>query len=217
MNPLFKQHFLMHLIDEYVSGVFSDTLDKMGFRHQVAAGWQLNNSKLRMFGRARTLTIETIETPDERIKKGLGFLGSLDKNDILVVKGSYKFAYFGELMSRLSQERGLAGVIIDGLTRDTYYTQQIDLPIFAKGYSPVDIKGRGRVDEVDVPLDIDGIKVSSGDYIFGDSDAVVFIPTAEFDELVKRANAAVEEEGNIKEMIRQGKSIEEILDVAKEF
>lgn len=217
MNTLFEQHFLTNLAEEYVSGVFSDELDKLGRRHQVSANWQMNNPKLRMFGRVRTLEIETIETDDERIHKGLGFLGSLESNDILVVKGSNDFAYFGELMSRLAMERKLAGVVVDGLTRDTFYTQNITLPIFARGNSPVDIKGRGRVDKVDVPVKIDDVEVNPGDYIFGDSDAIVVIPENIFDTLKEKANSAVREEGKIKEMISQGKSITEILEFTKAF
>lgn len=217
MNTLFINHFKKEFIDEYCSGVFSDELDKLGYKNQVSNTWKLNKSSNRLFGRIRTLTIETIETPNENIKKGLGFLGSLQNGEILCVKGSNDFAYFGELMSRLSVEVGVSGSIIDGLTRDTFYTQNIDFPIFAKGYSPKDIKGRGRVAETDVDVVIDGINVSSGDYVFGDNDALVFIPQHIFDRLVPLVNKAVAEEANIKKMIKDGKSITDILQVAKEF
>lgn len=202
---------------EYCSGVFSDNLDKLGFREQVTNGWRLNNSQLRMFGRVRTLTLETIETDDERIQKGLGFLGSLDNGDVLVVKGSNDYAYFGELMSRLSEEVGVSGAVIDGLTRDTFYTQNISFPIVAKGYSPKDIKGRGRVQNTDCDVEVDGIVVSSGDYVFADSDATVFIPAAVIDKLLPMVFEEVKTEANIKKMIAEGKSVKEILEVVDGF
>ena len=59
--------------EEVVSGVFSDELDKLGHREQVLDGWQLNTARGRCFGRVRTVTLETVETPDERIATGLGF------------------------------------------------------------------------------------------------------------------------------------------------
>lgn len=217
MNKLFKEHFLVEYLDEYCTGIFSDELDKLGYRNQVASEWKLNKSSNRLFGKVRTLLIETIETPDEKIKKGLNFLGSLENGEILVVKGSSDFAYFGELMSRLSVERDISGAIIDGLTRDTFYTQNIEFPIFAKGYSPKDIKGRGRVRDVDVRIEIDEIIVDSNDYVFADSDALVFIPNKIFETLVPKINKAVKEEANIKKMIKEGKTISEILNVTKEF
>ncbi|TDJ82102.1 RraA family protein [Campylobacter volucris] len=216
-NKEFSNFFNLKFLNEYCSGIFSDELDKLGYKNQVINGLLINKSKLRMFGKIRTLIIETMDTPDENIKMGLNFLASLNNGEILFVKGSNEFAYFGELMSRLSQEIGLSGIVIDGLTRDTFYTQNINLPIFAKGYSPKDIKGRGRVKEVDVDFFIDNIKISSGDYIFGDNDACVILPKNIISELAKKINIAVEEEYNIKQMIFDGKTISDILQVAKEF
>lgn len=217
MNELFRRNFSEEYLETFCSGVFSDTLDKLGYRSQVCSGWMMNKPNLRLFGRVRTLTLETVETPDERISVGLGFLAGLQPDDVLVVKGSDTFAYFGELMSRLSQRIGLAGVVIDGLTRDTYYTQQIDLPIFARGYTPVDIKGRGRVSEVDVPVTIQGVKVSPGDIVFGDSDALVYMPAQMFETALPAIRDAVITEERTKEMIFKGTTIEDILKIVKEF
>lgn len=217
MNQLWRKWFLEQYLEVYCSGVFSDTLDKMGHRHQVSAGWQMNNPRLRLFGRARTVVLETVETDDERIAKGLGFHAGLEAGDVLVVKGSTEYAYFGELMTRLSLRKELAGTVIDGLTRDSYYTQQVAYPIFAKGYTPVDIKGRGRVGDVDVPVEIDGIKLNPGDYLFGDNDALVVIPADIMETESHRFNEAVEQEDATKKMIFDGTSIEDILKIVKEF
>ena len=210
-------YFLNECIDEYCSGIFSDELDKMGYKSQVISGWNLNNSQSRLFGKVRTIELEEIDTNDERIKMGLSFLGNLVSGEILLVKGSNRFAYFGELMSRLSQEVGISGVIIDGLTRDTFYTQKIGLPIFSKGYTPVDIKGRGRVGSVDVDVVINDINVKSGDFVFGDSDALVFIPSQLIKKLMENVNRAALEELEIKNKISKGVSIKNILLDHKEF
>ncbi|EOJ0287187.1 RraA family protein [Campylobacter jejuni] len=216
-NKEFVTFFNLDNLSEFCSGIFSDELDKLGYKNQVISGWKLNKSNNRMFGKIRTLLIETIETPDENIKKGLGFLSSLANGEILCVKGSDDFAYFGELMSRLSMEIGLSGVMIDGLTRDTYFTQNIDLPIFSKGFSPKDIKGRGRVADTDVEIMINSVPIKTGDYVFGDNDAIVIIPKEIMHTLSIRILNAVHEEANIKKMIENGKSIAQILKVAKEF
>jgi len=217
MNPLFNEYFGDAYHEDYVSGVFSDELDILGYREQVVNGFSLNNPRLRCFGRVRTLALEEMETDDERINLGLGFLGNMAANEVLVVKGSMDFAYFGELMTRLSMRGGLAGAVIDGLTRDTYFTQTANLPVFAKGYSPKDIKGRGRVASVDEPVTIDSTLFSSGDYLFGDCDAVVSIPAGTIEPLFKACRASVDEEQNIKKMIADGLSVDEILSNVKAF
>ena len=213
----FKKYLLKAYFETYCSGIFSDELDKMGFRLQVISGWAMNNPRLRMFGRVRTVTLETIETNDECIAKGLGFHASLNAGDVLVVKGSHDYAYFGELMTRLSLRKELAGTIIDGLTRDSYYTQGVDYPIFAKGYTPTDIKGRGRVSETDVEIEVDGVVLKPNDFVFGDNDAVVVIPADQIDEAVVHFNETAKQEEDTKKMIFDGTSIDDILRIVKEF
>jgi len=217
INPEFERWFGRDHPEEYCTGVFSDTMDKMGLSGRVISGWKLNNPRARLFGKVRTLLVEAVETNDERIQQGLNFLSSLGGSDVFVVKGNDQFAYFGELMSRLSQELGLAGVIIDGLTRDTWYTQSIALPIFAKGYSPVDIKGRGRVASPDEPVVIDGLRVNPGDYVFADNDAAVFIPAEQISEVADAVRTMVGKEAEIKRMIAEGRTIKEILTSHTEF
>jgi regulator of RNase E activity RraA len=203
-------------IDKLCSGMFSDELDKMGYRNQVITGMKFNNNK-KIYGQAKTIQIETIETNNENIKTGLGFLGTLKTGDILCVEGSNEFAYFGELMTRLSTRQGIEGVIIGGLTRDSYYTSTSSLPIFAQGYSPKDIKGRGRVSLTNIPIKINNITINPGDYIFGDKDGIVVIPKNIQKELEDKILFVLQNEQNIVEDIRNGKSVEYILENYKEF
>lgn len=203
-------------LDELFSGMFSDELDKMGYRDQVILGMKLNNGS-KLYGQAKTILIEEVETNDENIRMGLSFLGTLVKGDILCVQGSNKFAYFGELMTRLSMRQGIEGVVIQGLTRDSHYTKEAQLPIYATGYSPKDIKGRGRVKATNIPIQIQNINVFPGDYIFGDSDGVVVIPQHIHEELMKRIENVLINENNIKADIRAGQSVDYILNTYTEF
>lgn len=207
---------MVNILHELCSGMFSDELDKMGYRDQVITGLKLNgNSKI--YGEAKTIQIETVETNDENIRMGLGFLGTLGAGDVLCVEGSMEFAYFGELMTRLSTRQGVEGVVIGGLTRDSYYTSQASLPIFAQGYSPKDIKGRGRVAATNVPIQVDGRIIQPGDYIFGDRDGVVVVPQQIRQLLEDRIKNVLQNERNIITDIRSGKSVDYILENYKEF
>ncbi|MDQ7006675.1 MAG: hypothetical protein Q9Q40_05550 [Acidobacteriota bacterium] len=201
----------------YCSGIFSDVLDELGYRQQVIDGLTANRPGARLFGRARTLRLETVDTTDERIRVGLGFLNRLGGRDVLVVEGSDTFAYFGELMTRLSLRQGLAGVVIGGLTRDAAFTRNAELPIFARGTSPRDIKGRGRVAATEVKVSISGVGVVPGDYLFGDDDGLVVIPRQAEEEVFRRAAAKLEDEERIIRLIDGGTTIESLLDQVREF
>lgn len=108
-------------------------------------------------GPVRTIECEDGPYNDENISTGLGYLDVIDSGDILIVKGSQTWAYFGELMSTISYQRNLAAAVILGKTRDSRFTRDL-LPVWSDGYTPVDIKGRGRVKSVGVPLIFTAIK-----------------------------------------------------------
>lgn len=200
------------------SGMFSDELDKTGYRNQIIQGLAVNSPKGKIYGRARTIKIQTMKTDDENIRTGLGFIGRLQRGDVLCVEGSQQFAYFGELMTRLSVRQGLGGVVIGGLTRDSLYTQTEEkLTIFAAGYSPKDIKGRGRVEATDVVVTIGGIQIRKDDWIFGDRDGVVVIPFECLQQVESKIVSSIGNEEKIISDIKKNLTVEEILNRYKEF
>lgn len=205
-------------IDSLCSGMFSDNLDKMRASGRVVAGWRSNFTPFRTMGRARTVMLETVETDDENIRTGLSFIETIEPDEILLVQGSESFAYFGELMTRLAVRRKMAGVVIEGLTRDSVYTlKEKALPILFRGLSPVDIKGRGRVKTVDVPVRIGHLEINPGEFIFADSDALVAVPQRLENDLAQRLLNNIAEELDAIRLIEDGASIEQILDHVKEF
>lgn len=199
------------------SSLFSDELDKIKFNKQVLINWNSNNNE-SFFGIIRTITIENTKSGDENISKGLGFLETLNKNEILFVKGSNKFAYFGELMTRLSMKKKMKGVVIYGKTRDSNYTIKIkNFTIFSKGYSPIDIKKRGKVKNTDKSFKIENVKIKSFDYIFADKEGVVIIPKKIAMLLYRKLLTAIKNEENIKKLISKNVPVKIILNKFKEF
>lgn len=206
-------------LEDLCSGIFSDVMDTMGYRNQIITGFLKNKKKISALGRARTLKIETLETSDENIRMGLSFVGEIHNDEILLVSGSDKFAYFGEMMTKLSTRQGIEAVVIDGLTRDTNYTHQdfVELPILARGYSPVDIKGRGRVEAVDVEIEIEHIKIKPNDLIYVDNEAICVVPKQIEDEVIVRVKEKIKEEKRITQLLESGISVEKLLETVKEF
>jgi 4-hydroxy-4-methyl-2-oxoglutarate aldolase len=199
------------------SSILSDELDKLNLKNQVLTNWTCNNSESLM-GFIRTMTLEDTNSGNENIKKGLGFLEYLKQDEILFVKGSNKFAYFGELMTRLSIKRGLKGVIISGKTRDSDFTKKIKkFTIFSKGYSPVDIKLRGRVNATDKNFKLNKTIIRSHDIVFGDLEGVVIIPLKNIRSLYPKVLSAIRNENKIKKLINKNSTVSEILNNFKEF
>lgn len=206
-------------IQELCSGLFSDVMDRLGYRKQIITGMQRNNPLISFMGRARTVSIRAMETDDENIRMGLSFLETVGEGEVLIVNGSDQFAYFGEMMTRMSMRNHIEGVVINGMTRDTNYTHRSDvtLPILAKGYSPVDIKGRGRVEAVDIGIIVDGVEIYPGNLIYADNEAICVVPREIEAEVLIKVKEKMDEEKHIVEWLDKGISVKDLLERVKEF
>ena len=57
--------------------------------------------------------------------------------DVLVIAaGSDQHAVAGELFATEALRRGVSGIVIDGLCRDSRTLAQLDLPVYARGVAP---------------------------------------------------------------------------------
>lgn len=81
----------------------------------------------------------------------------------------------GDLAAEALRRRGVAGYFIDGGSRDAEEIRQIGFPVFCRYTSPVDIVGSWRLTATGVPVEIEGVTVSPGDYILGDGDGTLLI------------------------------------------
>ena len=85
----------------------------------------------------------------------------------------------------------------------------MDYPVFACGFRPNAGKALG-LGKVNSELDIDGIKINSGDFFFGDETGVVIIPSSLFKDVLNEALAIKNMESNIIEMLNNGSTLSEI-------
>ncbi|MBI1777582.1 MAG: RraA family protein [Proteobacteria bacterium] len=164
------------------TSVLSDSLDSVGIMNQAMSPRirPLDEASV-MVGRARTglyrevFHIDPTENPYEL---EIQLIDDLKPGEIAVLACGHsgKIAPWGELLSTASKVRGAAGCLTDGLTRDIKKIRAMGFPVFHGGIGPLDSKGRGKVVAIDVPVEVDGVKVESGDLVFGDADGVVVIP-----------------------------------------
>ncbi|MFA5724352.1 MAG: RraA family protein [Candidatus Pacearchaeota archaeon] len=213
----------MEEIKEKLStALLSDIMDELGFKNQMLPiEIKPNFNEAKIFGKARIMKLKEI-TKDEDysdVYKGLYFLESLNKGDILVVANAFDaYAFFGELMSTLAKSKGVEGTIVDGCTRDKMETIKLKYPVFAKNNIARDIKKRGIVGEVDAnSTKIGDAVIKMGDYLFGDIDGVIVIPFEIKENVIKKALKIYDLEEDIKESITKGVKVEDLLDKFGEF
>jgi len=128
-----------------------------------------------------------------------GAISIAEPGDILVAAtGGYRgVAVTGDLMLGMARNRGLAGLVTDGLVRDIAGVLAVGLPVFCAGVSP-NSPARNGPGTVGDPVDLGGLRIESGDILIGDRDGVVVVPraraaaVAEALAQVRRAEAALE-------------------------
>ena len=109
---------------------------------------------------------------------------------VLVVDGGGDLgrALWGDKMSKLALERGIAGLVVDGAIRDRDGIEALGFPVFAAGSVPTPPVREGS-GELEVPVTCGGLEVRPGDVLYGDADGVVVVPRELHDELVARVRA----------------------------
>jgi RraA family protein len=114
-------------------------------------------------------------------------LDVLEPGDVVVIDagGSEHNAVLGDLISTKAKHRGAQGFVVDGFVRDLPHIAEIDLPVFARGTTPIGPLHRGP-GEINFPSCCGGVVVNPGDVIVGDAMGVVVVPREIAAELLER-------------------------------
>ena len=198
------------------ASVLSDCLDQVGYRDQaLASRIRPLDESLVMVGRARTaayMEVYQVEAGKNPYALELELVDSLAADEIPVFACSNpaRIGPWGELLSTAATVRGAAGALMDGCVRDVKAIRTIGFPVFHGGIAPLDSKGRGQIMAIDVPIECAGVKVSSGDLVFGDADGVVVVPAAVEDEVLALAFEKVTGERNTLRDLKAGHRITDV-------
>ncbi|MEM4699886.1 MAG: 3-hexulose-6-phosphate synthase [Candidatus Nezhaarchaeales archaeon] len=123
-------------------------------------------------------------------------------------------AVWGELATWSCVVKGIRGVVVDGAVRDVDEIRKLGFPVFARHVSPTagDPKGFG---EVGVEVVCGGVKVRPGDWVIGDDNGVVVVPSEVAVEVANRALDVMEKENRVREEIRRGSTLSQVLRLRK--
>lgn len=172
----------------------------------------------RMAGRAKTVLLGPVGDNLEEERAGVDYaIDIMDESgpgDILVVaNGNLNIAAFGGLKATTAKVRGMEGVVLDAATRDVEQIEELGLPVYARSITPATGVGREVTLARDIPVDCAGVTVSTGDYLVGDRDGVVRIPAEHIQAVIQLALEYEETEKKMVPMLKELKSLGEVLKV----
>lgn len=196
----------------YVPAV-NDVLDDYGLRHQfLHHAIRPLDSSYMIAGPA--FTIAGVKNADMDVTRRMGpkVIDHMRPGVIAIYDtgGDETTGVWGELWSAGAATRGCAGAVVDGGIRDTAFMRRAGFPIFYRFTSPADAVGRFTVADFECPVNVGGVRVTPGDYIFGDEDGVVVIPQEITMDVLAKAEEVGQRENRIREAIKPGTSLADL-------
>ena len=207
------------------SAVIGDILDQLGhIRQFLPPGVQPLRTDMVVCGRAMpVLQADDVggEGPgrsNEFLNRPFGLmlraLDDLQRDEVYVCGGGTmpNYALWGELMSACALNRGAAGAVLHGFSRDTRGILELNFPCFSSGRYARDQRARGKILDFRCRIDIGGVQIQPGDIVFGDLDGVVVVPREIESEVITKAWEKAHGEKRVFDAIKSGMGAQEAWD-----
>ena len=176
-----------------------------------------------MFGQAFTCKGQKIICADDfDDTKRIKMLKDFTKGCIQVLEsdGEQSVALYGNVSGLLAKTFGAVGAVIDGPIRDMALLQRDRFQVFCNDIHPVSALYEWQITNWQVPIKLRGVQgyitVYPNDYIFGDSDGIIVIPSNMVIEVCELAEERAKKEQEVCNQIVQAKTIEKILKMKDE-
>lgn len=209
--------FLQSLVPYLSSSMISDITRELG--HRLSLPRELVG-RGRFLGRAKTLLLDRPKSGEswEGIYEGLKTYQFIRPGDVIMVENRVPdYAYFGNLNAQLAIRSGAVGAVIDGVTRDSDAVDKLGLPVFSRGNYCVDIKFEGTVRSMNMPIQIGGVNIKNGDFVFADSDGIIVIPMNLWDRVRGLIFKGIEKEWRVGMAVALGEDPEKIFEQFGQF
>jgi 4-hydroxy-4-methyl-2-oxoglutarate aldolase len=182
-----------HPLAQFSSATVSDALDRLG-RPGSLLGIAPLFDGARLCGPAFTVRYVTAGSPPGTVGD---YLDDVDPGTVVVLDngGRTDCTVWGDILTAMADNRGVAGTVIDGVCRDVQRALGIGYPIYSRGRFMRTGKDRVEVSDVGRPVTVGGVQVRPGDLLLGDADGVVAVPrelTGEVAEICEQISAREE-------------------------
>ena len=185
--------------------LISDALDRLGATGAVAGVLPLWPGCPKVCGPARTLKL-SLEATGSTVIGTLEAVQASAPGEVLVIDngGRPGVNSFGGIAAFSARHQGMAGCVIDGCTRDVDEMQALNFPVYGRGIVQTSVRQRIFFEGYDMPVNLGGVDVHLGDYIFGDVNGVVVVPRSRVKEVLEVAHTLQDQEQCIRRDIARG-------------
>ena len=132
--------------------------------------------------------------------------------DVIVVDvGGAPYSTWGGMASYAAKLKGVAGLVVEGAVRDLEEIIEFDFPVFARHMVPTTGRTRLKVEAINEPIVVDGVRVEPGDIIAGDGTGVVCLPRRDAAKIVGLAEEFARGDASAMEDLKTGLTFSEAM------
>lgn len=198
----------------FATSTLANALDAVGCHHHATCELRPVYPGMRFAGRAvtcRELAGEYGSFQSEEFRVGAMIDAAAPGDVIVVAAGGARASTWGGMASLAAREKGIAGLVVDGGVRDQEEIESFGFPVYARHLVPTTGRTRLKVEALNVPVEVDNVRVEPGDIIVADGTGVVCIPVDHASEVVEIAAACARDDRQAEEEIRAGLSFSEAM------
>lgn len=192
------------------TAALADILDTRGYRTQtLPPSIRPLERGMKLAGPAYTVrgAPSTTATYDSSLRKVLQMLGDVPAGHVAVYACNQDVAaHLGELSVTSLAARDVAGCVLDGGCRDVGFIVELGFPVFCAHVTPEDSTFRWELEATQEPISVGQVTIEPGDWVVGDEDGVVVVPSAIAESVLAEAEQKAATESEIRAAVRDGMS-----------
>lgn len=116
----------------------------------------------------------------------------------------------GDLLMGMAKNRGLLGLVTDGVARDRAGIVGVGLPVYCRGLNP-NSPVRSGPGTVGQPVSLGGVVVDSGDIVVADVDGVVIVPRVKAKAVIDALVLVREAEAGLEAKVKAGLQVPDFI------
>jgi len=189
-------------LGECYGGAVYDVMRDLGMKNCVLPH-AIRALDLETRAAGRIFTMEGRPNPTvsvhESVLRWTEFLSLAPSGHVIVCQPNDRtLALMGELSAETLQLRGVSGYIVDGGCRDNAFIRKLGFPVFARFQTPRDIAGAWMCESFGEPIEIEGVKIRTGDFALADLDGIVVIPEERAEEVISKVEKVMNTENLVR-------------------
>lgn len=201
-------------IASIATSTLANALDDAGYHDNVLQGIHSVVAGSRFAGPAVTVReasgeFGSFRSEDFRVGAIIDAAGA---GDVIVIDGGGALcSTWGGMASFAAKFKGVAGLVVDGAVRDLEEIIEFDFPVFARHMVPTTGRLRMKVEAINEPIVVYGVRVEPGDIIVGDGTGLVCLPRDDAEKIVGVAEQIGQDDASALEDMKAGMSFSEAM------